>query len=215
MRHPLITAITSTTAGLAAAVALPVGAASAESVRITDPAGDVRTWTADETGEETVADAPGAQPDLTAVTVRHRPNLIELEIATTGIDRFTDDTASVNFLVRMQGSNTQSRVLYLGASAEVPGGRQNYMERARNRQQVCRGAVVSRLDYATGRMLATVPRRCLDAPAQVRVGVQAYYTEQYESGPTQVDNAHQVGGDVETLGKPYLGTGFTRYLRRG
>lgn len=215
MRHPLITAVSSTTVGLAAAVALPVGAASAESVRITDPAGDVRTWSADEAGDESVVDAPGAQPDLTAVTVRHRPRVVELDIATTGIDRFTDDAASVDFLVRMQGSNGQSRVLYLGASAELPGGRSNDLVRARNGERVCAGAVTSRLDYATGRMFASVPRRCLDAPARVRAGVQAYYTEQYESGPTQVDNAHQVGGDAETLGKPYLGTGFTRYLRRG
>lgn len=214
MRHSFIATTTVLAAALVAAAA-PSGSASAASVRITDPAGDVRAWSSDGAGNESVVDAPGAQPDLTAVTARHRPHVIELDIATTGIERFTDDTASVNFLVRMQGSNTQSRVLYLGASAEVPGGRQNYMERARNGRQVCRGAVVSRLDYETGRMLATVPRRCLDAPAAVRVGVQAYYTEQYETGPTQVDNAHRVGGDAETLGKPYLGTGFTRYLPRG
>lgn len=209
MRLTTVLAACLTTAALG--LSLGGAPAHAESRTVTDPAGDVRSFSLseDDEWEETPEDEASDTPDgdIVSATYLHTQRRMALSISYADLPR---SDAFRTWTFHLQGRNGQQRILqaYTGMGSGLP----IEMNRLSNGRRVCRGEIKRHIFYGAKRMDISFPRYCLGAPLAFRVahvGVRLEFDDRTEDARVYYDDAQRAGGSVDQVF-----TRFSPWVRR-
>lgn len=201
------------TLALTAAAVLVVGAptaASAQTYRHTDPAGDVThdSYNFDTDEEVETVDPTIAEGDVIGSTVKHNPRKVITTLTFRELT-VTDDLSQ--FIVGIRSSNKVNRFVVVTADSDHPRGVQQFVK-TNGRKASCRG-LSHAVDYTANTVTITVPRACLSRPRWVSVGAASERiaaddaTTPSDTIDAYIDDAHRTGlGDDIT---------YSPRLRRG
>lgn len=159
---------------LALSASLVVGttaAAQAASLRIEDPADDVRTAFVDEQGEVSDVDAPNASPDVVATTVTHGRRAISIEVEFDDLSAPTDQQANALAFFVEGTKRSQTRQVIAVDTVEGAAGE---VSRASGRVVCGQRRVQTSFDYESRVATATFPRSCASSPTKIRVAGGAF-----------------------------------------
>ena len=202
------------TLALTAAAVLVVGAptaASAQTYRHTDPAGDVTRDTYNFNTDEEVqtVDPTIAEGDVIGSTVKHNPRKV---ITTLTFRELTVTDDQSQFVVLIRSSSNVNRIVAVTADRDHARGVQQIARLKNGRKVSCRGLSHS-IDYTANTVTITVPRRCLDRPRWVSVAaVSERFAADDATTPSDtfeayLDDAHHTGLGDNAVYSPRLRRG--------
>lgn len=163
-------------------------------VLLTDPVGDV--WSISEGEDEEWAptdDAPGA--DVVRATVRHGRHNLRMRMTFADLRRVEGQHYTATVVHR-----TGYGALFVSTGPRRWGGRHVLVDEQFGKVR-CPG-LDHTIDYATERVTMTIPRRCLDRPAWVRVGLDNFMFRESAGAFQEVtDNPHTATADGRLTGR--------------
>ena len=184
MKLPLSRATLASAAALAA-VLVPVGAASAESLTVNDQVGD--TWLDDYSGDVETYTPSGSwtNDDLVRTVVRHGDRRVVVKAKYADLKRSADPLILV---VRLRTNESLKRDV---AVETVSSPRGSVMFAKHSGADVKCTGLTHDVDYDADRVTVSVPRSCLSNPRWVQATVGAVaMTDEYH---VHVDNGHNTG----------------------
>lgn len=163
-----------------AALVASAGPASAEQLRLADPAGDM--WVAAADGSS--LPAPGSSlGDITRAKVSYSGDKVVVRLKFVDIAK---RGSYAQYAVLLQGHSGRTREIVLEAGPHRWDGRARVYKRHGDLVQSC--PVVHRIDYGTDVVRVRVDRACLAKPGSVRANVNIYRAD--GSGVFYSDNPH-------------------------
>ncbi len=169
----------------AAALVVPVGAASAATVSIDDATDDTFLGHYDEASDTTTYEPAGSQVnvDLERVVVKHKSRVVVAKASYTDLARSGNQFMYALRLRTNEGLKRDVNVdtLFSGWKGEVS------LAKPNGNEVKCRG-LSHAIDYTADTVTVKVPRRCLGAPRWVQVFTAALGFS--DSGDFYVDHGH-------------------------